>query len=232
MMTLAGMAYSFGAYFSTALYAVLCGTGIYFVVFGASQSTAYVTAPDADEDTLFEEFLIVAASLKIMHVLFLVWEQTSMDVFLIDWERPRDGPPSVWRTLLIANEFNEIQTYRKVPYEMTLLIVLFIYEVAGAKSLAEENPSTDAHTYTDDGGQNRVLRFGTAALLFNVVGAALWLYYKVIHRTMFEAKHGAFQDLCSVSNISIIMLTHQCRGFYIHGRSVRLSHLPADVLNM
>ena len=53
--------------------------------------------------------------------------QCSIDIFFIDWERPRgkvvtsnDGkqqgeepPVSIWRTYFAANEFNEIQSCRK-----------------------------------------------------------------------------------------------------------------------
>ena len=56
--------------------------------------------------------------------------QCRVDVFFIDWERPRgksrsvgssgekqqEAPVSIWRTYFCANEWNEIQTTRKINY--------------------------------------------------------------------------------------------------------------------
>lgn len=50
----------------------------------------------------------------------LLWRQVRVDVFFIDWEKPRRvlakgggredlAPISCWRTLLAANEWNELQ---------------------------------------------------------------------------------------------------------------------------
>ena len=53
----------------------------------------------------------------------------TVDIFFVDWERPRgkisssgdakqqvqsETPVSIWRTYFIANEWNEIQTTRKI----------------------------------------------------------------------------------------------------------------------
>lgn len=67
-------------------------------------------------------------SLPTIHHVFL-YPQCTIDVFFIDWERPRgkivtssdaqqqqkgdETPVSVWRTYFAANEFNEIQSRRK-----------------------------------------------------------------------------------------------------------------------
>ena len=54
-------------------------------------------------------------------MVWLLWFQSQVDIFLLDWERPRTGnqtggdnvitvaPVSIWRTYFIANEWNEIQ---------------------------------------------------------------------------------------------------------------------------
>ena len=74
---------------------------------------------------------------QFVEVLAVIYNQANIDVFLMDWERSRgrleragkDEPPmpvSVWRTLFVANEWNEIQTDRSIHLPLTLLGVLLI----------------------------------------------------------------------------------------------------------
>ena len=57
---------------------------------------------------------VVGQSLGLAHML---WRQVNVDVFFVDWEKPRRvlakgggredaAPVSCWRTLLAANEWN------------------------------------------------------------------------------------------------------------------------------
>jgi meckelin len=78
----------------------------------------------------------------------------SMDIFLLDWERPKPAtaPPrpegavasvnknantettvSVWRTYLVANEWNEIQVRRKTALAIQIFVVVFILKVNEAR---------------------------------------------------------------------------------------------------
>lgn len=62
-----------------------------------------------------------------------------IDIFLIDWERPRatggvnteiqQQPVSIWRTYFVANEWNEIQTKRKTSLLLQMLLTLMILKV-------------------------------------------------------------------------------------------------------
>lgn len=69
-----------------------------------------------------------------------------VDIFLVDWEKPstnqiteqsngvatptKRGVVSIWRTLFIANEWNELQNIRRVLSPLTfLLIALLILQV-------------------------------------------------------------------------------------------------------
>ncbi len=50
----------------------------------------------------------------------------------MDWERPKAGKAdsvSAWRTCFVANEFNEIQTFRRIHVSFHLLFVLFLLKV-------------------------------------------------------------------------------------------------------
>ena len=93
----------------------------------------------------------------------LVVSQISVDIFLLDWERPhpvssggerpsgvatttkttasgvshghgnteatKEMAVSVWRTYLVANEWNELQTLRKTHLALQVVIVVLILRV-------------------------------------------------------------------------------------------------------
>lgn len=69
---------------------------------------------------------------KAVGVLWMVYEQCSVGVFMIDWEHPRPSTGdvvSVWRMYFVANEWNEIQTSRKSSISLQIILVLFILKV-------------------------------------------------------------------------------------------------------
>ena len=117
--------------------------------------------------------------------------QVSVDVFLIDWERPRgkaaqatdmkagdatpQSPVSIWRTCFIANEWNEIQTVRKVNSVIQILSVIFFLDVVGFGNVASRDARSDL-TLADDeyhAASSRILRFAIASAVFLGVGECL-----------------------------------------------------------
>jgi hypothetical protein len=48
--------------------------------------------------------------MKFISILLKIWEQTKMDVFLVDFEPPNPETKQVtgWRYVFIANEFAEL----------------------------------------------------------------------------------------------------------------------------
>lgn len=86
---------------------------------------------------------------QIVEVIHLIWRQISVDIFFIDWERPRahssmirpqsqlnntvpdslEQPVSIWRTYFVANEWNEIQTTRKISLLFQLVLTIFVLRV-------------------------------------------------------------------------------------------------------
>lgn len=93
--------------------------------------------------------------LQVIHVSYLIWHQCAVDIFFMDWERPRGlllssnlsavprgttptsgtkptsvaTPISIWRTYFVANEWNEIQSVRKINHTILLVLVLLFQEV-------------------------------------------------------------------------------------------------------
>lgn len=71
-----------------------------------------------------------------------------MDVVLIDWEPPKkiaamDSESSVitWRSVFIGNEFNEMQSEKRIIYPTTTLIWFgFFWVGVGWGNISQTNP--------------------------------------------------------------------------------------------
>ncbi|CAM4639160.1 unnamed protein product [Caretta caretta] len=208
-----------------------------FVLKGSSLSEAHSSG-----NSLFSGDLLGSHSLSRCGLLHLLITQLTVSIFLIDWEKPKEKPAfkapaggqratssvSIWRTFLIANEWNEIQTHRKLNPSLQLFGVLLLLEVVGLKNIASRDLNLDLHPGTDTylAAWSPVLRFGIAASLWLALGIAQVVFFIGIYERFVEDKIHQFVDLCSMSNVSVFILMHGCYGFYIHGRSV---HGHADV---
>uniref|UniRef100_A0A8C8ASK5 Transmembrane protein 67 n=1 Tax=Otus sunia TaxID=257818 RepID=A0A8C8ASK5_9STRI len=195
---------------------ITVGTGIYWLVFFKAQQFVSVLLPLPSQEEGFVTYIACAFSLKALQFLQLLVSQLTIDIFFIDWERPKGkvlkavegegvirsaaAPVSIWRTYLIANEWNEIQTVRKINPLFQVLAVLFFLEVVGFSNLALMDSSSSLTRSSESyiAPWSRILRFG--------VSAALWLAIAFLQ-------------------ISVFLLSHNCFGYYIHGRSV---HGQAD----
>lgn len=59
-----------------------------------------------------------------------------------------------------------------------------------------------------------------ASLIYlNFIGIAQSLIYALVYSRFVEDKLGQFVDFCSISNISMFIMTHSQYGYYVHGRS-------------
>ncbi|XP_073411007.1 meckelin-like isoform X3 [Dendrobates tinctorius] len=219
---------------------VAYGIAIYWLIaFKGQTSVVTVTLPPSggQVETDFIIYLSVAFSLKALELIHLLVSQLTYNIFLIDWEKPKDKTPSnvpgksnvsFWRTILVANEWNEIQAHRKLSPLLQLFLVLLLLEVVGLKNIATKDLNLDLHPST--GGYQApmsiILRFGMSASMWLAVGIVQVLFFIFIFERFFEDKIKQFVDLCSLSNVSVFILTHKCYGYYIHGRSV---HGQADV---
>ncbi len=93
----------------------------------------------------------IRVAFQCIDLAHLLWTQVGVDIFLVDWERPHAISPSpnaeggaggggsseptkelavsVWRTYLVANEWNEMQVTRKTNLAVQVLVVVFILKV-------------------------------------------------------------------------------------------------------
>ncbi|XP_056378292.1 meckelin isoform X2 [Hyla sarda] len=176
-------------------------------------------------------WLLLFKALQFLHTLV---SQLSIHIFFIDWERPKNKPfkseggksyifpVSIWRTYFIANEWNEIQTVRRINPLFQVLAVLFFLEIAGFENLALRDASSSLSRDMQDyvAPWSCILRYGVATALWLAIGCLQILFFSGIYERFVEDKIRQFVDLCSMSNNSVFILSHRCYGYYIHGRSV------------
>uniref|UniRef100_A0A287ABM3 Transmembrane protein 67 n=1 Tax=Sus scrofa TaxID=9823 RepID=A0A287ABM3_PIG len=203
-----------------------------------AQMSVSVLLPTPAQEKRFVTYVGCAFALKALQFLHKLFSQITIDIFFIDWERPKgkilkavegEGgvrsatvPVSIWRTYFVANEWNEIQTVRKINPLFQVLTVLFLLEVVGFKNLAlmDSSSSLSRSPPSYIAPYSRILRYAVSTVLWLVIGIIQIMFFAVFYERFIEDKIRQFVDLCCMSNISVFLLSHKCFGYYIHGRSV------------
>ncbi|XP_037360070.1 meckelin [Talpa occidentalis] len=217
---------------------ITMGTGLYWLIFFKAQKSVSVFLPLPVQEKRFVTYVGCAFALKALQFLNKLISQITIDIFFIDWERPKgkvlkavegEGgvrsatvPVSIWRTYFVANEWNEIQTVRKINPLFQVLTVLFFLEVVGFKNLAlmDSSGSLSRSPASYLAPYSRILRYAVSAALWLGIGIIQIMFFAVFYERFIEDKIRQFVDLCCMSNISVFLLSHKCFGYYIHGRSV------------
>lgn len=225
---------------------ILFGMSSLWLVFFKEQDVVYRLLPTSSQEAIFRNLLIVSFVFKLVDLYHVISFQISIDVFFVDWEKPRplppgnnqtagtQGPVSIWRTLFVGNEWNELQTLRKISPEIQISLVLFFLKVAGFEHLTTTDPvrrfSVDPTTeYV--GAQSHVLRFAVVVILYTSIAFVQWLFFSFIYERFFGDPFCDFIDLCSMANVSVIVFQNQLYGYYLHGRSVH-GRSDTDMLEM
>uniref|UniRef100_A0A915CPX8 Meckelin n=1 Tax=Ditylenchus dipsaci TaxID=166011 RepID=A0A915CPX8_9BILA len=178
-------------------------------------------------------------ALTLVETFFIDWERSRITV-----ERPRDptldvsaegleanptvsanqkaskqAPVVIWRTYLIANEWNELQGYRKTSLTVQMLSLLLLLDYFSFADYAKIQPGFDRYNQPREYSETRMSRFAVDISFYLFIGLLQWLFQVLIIEKVADPFHN-FMDLCSVANISVLAMTHPLRGYYIHGRSV------------
>lgn len=222
----------------------------YWAVFFKRQDVVHLFLLTQDQEMLVKQYLISACCLKLIQIIYIVYVQVTLDIFIIDWEQPRaknyiphpqlstgveeegkskgEQPVSIWRTYFIANEWNELQTYRKIDLGLQLSLTLLFLKVIGFENLATAEPNSNLKPSSNEyiSPQSYVCRFAISMSVYAIIAAAQWLFKIALYERYIENKLQQFIDLCSIANISIFILEHTMYGYYIHGRS---AHGYADI---
>ncbi|TKR68236.1 hypothetical protein L596_024244 [Steinernema carpocapsae] len=198
--------------------------------------------PTNSQEFSFVAYLIAALSLKTVALLHRNIHIALTETFFIDWERSRlvaevsdastqisrdlkvptryTVPPVIWRTYMVANEWNELQQYRKTSTAFQLFAVLFVLQFLHFEEWAVVHPGFSLEVQPEQFVSSRFSRFAVNFLVFLVIGFVQWTFNVLIFERIVTDPFHNFIDLCSVANVSVLALTHPLYGYYIHGRSV------------
>uniref|UniRef100_A0A2S2RB76 Meckelin n=1 Tax=Sipha flava TaxID=143950 RepID=A0A2S2RB76_9HEMI len=142
------------SHFANMIFAVCLLLAVHTLVFYKAQSVVYILLPSQDLEAVVNRYVVVAFLLKIVELVRLIWKQTSIDIFLVDWEKPRILPNqkqigtmttqkqtvSIWRSYFVANEWAEIQTKRKISLPMQLVFTVLLLKIYGLENWAAAEP--------------------------------------------------------------------------------------------
>ncbi|CAF2625636.1 unnamed protein product [Rotaria sp. Silwood2] len=233
LSTLGKLLLNFLGILSTVIFLVMAGVSVWWLIFFKKQYDNTFESETSSQQNIFKILFIVSFILKTVDIIHLIIRQTIIDIFFIDWERPKTADSntvSAWRTCFVANEFIEIQTFRRIHVPFHLLFALFLLKVINLENIALANsdiilfPSLPAANYTME--YNSVFHVGTAFIVLLGTAIIQYLFYIIFYQRLIGDKILNFVDLCSVSNISVFILDQNYHGYYIHGRS---PHGTADV---
>lgn len=186
------------------------------------------------DERYINAMLYTAVVTKGVVVLYRLAEQCNADYFVVDWERSKGQllrenkivPVSMWRSTFLANELNELQTLRYWHPLLTMTII-FLFLVG----LRYENLALSVPHGTRDADPTAIsmktLRIAVDTFFWIAVALVMYLLeFQVFYRFVVVHPLHSFVDLCSVSNISVIIMPEHQFGYYIHGESI---HAHADV---
>ncbi len=218
---------------------IFAASAYWFIYYKGQASVTTVMLLNGDTTVLqgIFYFTFVAKALRIIDIL---WYQTHTDMFFIDWEKTRGKiaksgtqdvagpleplPVSIWRTLSVANEWNKLQSFRLISISFLLFAVIFFMRGINLEALGTSQPvsSLSGIDAAGLGGVvvSWVLRYFIVSVIWFGVALIQLFWYYGIHFRFLKDPIRNFVDLLSVSNISLFILSENCFGYYVHGRSV------------
>ncbi|XP_059083812.1 meckelin-like [Tigriopus californicus] len=215
-------------------------SSLVWAAFFKFQDHLHVMLPSSDQEMLIKYYIIAIFCLKTVDVIHLIVSQITVDIFLLDWERPKavsssgthgeltkEEAVSVWRTYLVANEWNELQVRRKTNVGLQIIILILLFQVIGLEHYATADPKMSL-SFKDGEYHSQysfVCRFALAVVIYMGVALIQALFWTLIYAGVVENKMEQFADVCSLSNISVFILAANNFGYYIHGKS---AHGSAD----
>lgn len=113
------------------------GSWYFFVFFKLQSTPSIMLPPQQDIYTSTSEYYPFVVNIHLMaffqlfYVVVMIIRQCNSEIFFIDWEpaKPRSdgksGQVSVWRSIMVANEFAEMQTLRRSDIKFTLFWIGF-----------------------------------------------------------------------------------------------------------
>ncbi|XP_041763768.1 meckelin-like [Anopheles merus] len=237
-----------GSYLGTAFLIVLGVIVLHALFTYKTQSTVHLLLP-LEVQNLVEVFIYVGFALKLIKLMRVFFYMANVDIFFIDWERPKifdistmgqrlhqlDTPSiasstntkpsshdsvSAWRNYFIANEWQELATKRKISMFAHIVLLALAFVILGFENWASN--AFDLHLHRNGehlGERDKMLLIAVGILIYTAVYVAQRLYNFLIHDRFIENAIQQFIDVASIANISVFILSMESYGYYIHGRS-------------
>ncbi|XP_016960614.2 meckelin [Drosophila biarmipes] len=176
----------------------------------------------ASSPRLLKILLYPACLLQLLFLGVQLWRSSQLELFLIDWERPRsscegqrlnldssslcssvrtfvaESSVSAWRVLFTANAWIRLSVSQKYSTLGQVLVVIAAYQFL------------ERFTNGD---------LGLRCCLLAAIYLLTYLLQIIGHHLFIANPLQKFIDLCSLANISLFSLTEPGFGYYIHGRS-------------
>ena len=172
-----------------------------------------------EEYLFFDVFIYALFFCQTLYISYIIYMQCNADTVLIDWEKPRGhySDVSMWRTVMIANEWNKIQSSRKLAIEFHLILLCFLevglnlYHV----SSAQPNFSRDQTSLV-----NPIISFANSVFLWIFVISVQWGWRFIIYERYYkDSASQRFIDLATLSKISLFIMDEEYHGYYLHCQS-------------
>ncbi|XP_032685456.1 meckelin isoform X2 [Odontomachus brunneus] len=128
-------------------------------------------------------------------------------------------PISVWRTYFVANEWCKLQTKRRINVALQSIYTLCVLQIFDLESWMLAVPEANVADKSEV-KNNFTLQYAICTFVYISVYFIQWLIRIMFYERYIRNRLQKFVDLCSVANISVLILAHNYYGFYIHGRSV------------
>lgn len=136
---------------------------------------------------------------------------------------------SVWRTLMVANEYAELQVERRSDIRFTLFWLGFF--LIGLNLQYNATPQPDLNDVTP-GHRNMLLRFAVSTFFWLILSVAQYLWKWVVYERYFsEPPEQRFLDFCTIAKVSVFVLDEKFHGYYLHCRSP-YPHAEANMMEL
>ncbi|XP_002072185.3 meckelin [Drosophila willistoni] len=166
--------------------------------------------------------IYIAFWLQFLYLSVHLWRCSQLELFLIDWERPRsscegqrlnldssslcssvrtfvaESSVSAWRVLFTANAWIRLSVAQKYSSLVQIVVVIAAYQL------------WDRYTHKE---------LALRCCLISVSYLIAYLLQLLTQRMFVGNPLQKFIDLCSLANISLFTLKEPGFGYYIHGRS-------------
>ena len=165
------------------------------------------------------------------YIMYRIYCQVTADIFFIDWEHEKSKKEETfndeitfskpykcpWRTIHIVNQYNLLQKSRTISIPFCFLWMIFLYysKYTNWYRYAQLAPNI---SWVERSPENILLRHFLGTSILFIAGLTQYVLVRVV-QFWIPTKKTEFLDLCSVANISVLILSDSLRGYYLHGQS-------------